>query len=160
MLTLCIPVGQDQQAVLPEDIGNAIVTLGYDVEPFRSGDWRKRVADIRNRLLETVTTRYWMTFDTDTVIPEGVIPELLGWMEEHPDWGGVGVQCLPPNRGGSKRGTVHLGCAMFRSEATENLLFRTEGQHGKACECLYCWDDLTGAGWVYQYHPVLEVEHP
>lgn len=133
------------------------ILVEEDWQPFYSGDWLARLAVLRTRALNRVTAPYWMCLDGDCILTAEAVIEGVAWLEEYPAWGGVAYwteACEPPVPL-APMPHIPMRCSLFRSEATEGIVFTTTRQNRTSCECACFCEDIRERGWIYEYHPDL-----
>lgn len=164
-LDVCMVVGWDRPLlhhVLDFSEVHPIRWLAaYDTEPSKSSDWIERVADLRTASLRRVTSRYWLSLDTDVIVSADTLSKAGRWLDTRPGWGGVGIWCgagAVPTDGRPPA----MACALFLSDATEGLTFRTRSEPDsphRNCECTNACLDIRNRGWNYDYLPDLRAIH-
>lgn len=127
------------------------VQIELDYAPYKGRGWVERVACARSSLLRRVTTPFWMSLDDDVEVEPDAVVAALERLTNEPRLGGVGIEYIDPVKGGAPFGTVHLGCAVWRTEATDGLVFRCDGEAGRACECFYFNEDVKARGGTIDY---------
>jgi GT2 family glycosyltransferase len=86
-----------------------------------ANDDNRGFAAANNQALEVATGRHVLLLNPDTVVLEGAVDTMLGWLEQHPDVGCVGCQVL------ENETDVQMTC--FSDPGPLNLLLIETGLH-------------------------------
>jgi glycosyltransferase involved in cell wall biosynthesis len=109
----------------------------------------------RNRAKSLGTSPAVMFLDSDVVLPDKTIEQLVAALQQDAKLAAVAADYLG-EAGRQTLGHVGMGATLFRRDVLNRVTFRWENQK---CECLCCCEDLRRSGWRIEYLSDLKAMH-
>jgi len=153
---------------IPQEVLDALLAQGIPFRLFVStkisnGDYPA----VRNNIKQYGCFSMALMLDNDIVLPEKALSQMISFLNEHPEYGAIGL----PKQDFSRLSDaellnalhVDMSCVLFRQEALNQLTFRwtppDEDLRSGVCECAQACRDLRRMGWKIGFLPGFCAKH-
>ena len=153
---------------IPREVLDALLIQGIPFRLFVStrvseGDYPAA----RNNIKQYGRSPLVLMLDNDIVLPAGALSRMISFLEEHPEYGAIGLPKQDFSRLSDEKllhaGHVDMSCVLFRQELLSQLTFRWpppgENAATGGCECGQTCRDLRQMGWEIGFLPGLCAKH-
>lgn len=157
---------------ISQEVVDALASQGVPYRLWISTLPTDGTADARNHVKRYADTNYALMLDGDTVLPEGGLRQMIDFLDEHADYGAVGL-CRHRNRRFYRveewlnAHHVDMSCVLFRRETLDRITFADKYNAARVgreklagpCECANCCHDIREMGLRIGFVPEVYVEH-
>ena len=157
---------------MAQAVVDGIVRQGFPYRLWVSTHPTKGTADARNHVKQLATTDYTLMLTGDMVLPDGGLQRVVDFLDEHADYGAIGL-CRHPNRRFYRVDEwlnahhVDMSCVLFRRDVLAKITFADNWNAARVgreklmgpCECANCCHDIRAMGLRIGFVPEVYVEH-
>lgn len=166
MIDVVMPVKEGR--FIPQEVLDGLLAQGIPFRLFVStkisnGDYPA----VRNNIKQYGRSPLVLMLDNDIVLPKGALSQMLHFLEEHPEYGVIGLPKQDFSRLNDEEllhaPHVDMSCVLFRQEVLDQLTFRWpppgENASTGGCECGQACRDLRRMGLEIGFLPGLYAKH-